>query len=119
MSLLLQISVVLATTLACGWIAQRLGQTRAIGEVFGGILIGPSVFGRFAPEVSGRLFPPGSLGALDLLSTTGLVLFLFLIGSELDRGHLRRESSTAVFASIMSILLPFSIAVLAAPLLIQ
>jgi len=117
--LLLQMTVVLATSLVCGWIASKLGQARVIGEIFGGILLGPSMLGRVAPEFSSRIFAPNSLGSLDVLSTVGLVLFLFLIGSDLDYEHLRRQKTTAIFSSLMSILLPFSMAILAAPLLLE
>ena len=82
--LLIQMAVVLLTALGCGWIARRLGQARVIGEIVGGILVGPSVLGRFAPHIAIRLFPPVSLASFEILSTIGLVLFLFLIGSELD-----------------------------------
>jgi Kef-type K+ transport system membrane component KefB len=52
-----------------------------------------------------------------VLSTVGLVLFLFLIGSELDYEHLRQQKTTATLSSLMSIILPFGMAVLAAPIL--
>jgi len=109
--LLIQMSTVLLTALLCGWVARRLGQARVIGEIVGGIMVGPSVFGRFAPDASARLFPQSSLGAFEVLSTIGLVLFLFLIGSELDFEHLRRQRGTALLASAMSILFPFVIAI--------
>ena len=109
--LLVQMSAVLLTALFCGWLARRLGQARVIGEIAGGILIGPSFFGRFAPGASAWLFPQNSLGSLDVLSTIGLVLFLFLIGGELDYEHLRRQRGTALLASAMSILFPFAMAI--------
>lgn len=105
--LLVQMSTVLLTALVCGWVARRLGQARVIGEIVGGILLGPSVFGRFAPGASARLFPQNSLGALEVLSTIGLVLFLFLVGSELDLEHLRSQKGTALLSSAMGILIPF------------
>jgi Kef-type K+ transport system membrane component KefB len=118
MSLLIfQMSVVLLISQGCGRLARMLGQTQVIGEIFGGILIGPSVFGRFAPNFFVHLFPPASLGSLESLSTVGLILFLFLIGSELDYEHLRRQKATATLASLSSILLPFGMALLSAPLL--
>ena len=113
--LLLQMTVVLLVTLFCGWIARRLGQARVIGEIAGGILLGPSALGRIAPHASARLFPQNSLGPFDVLSTVGLILFLFLIGSQLDVEHLRRNRSTATLASGMSILLPFLMAAALAP----
>lgn len=52
--LLIQMAVVLFTALVCGWIAQKLGQPRVIGEMVGGILLGPSFFGRAAPQMFAR-----------------------------------------------------------------
>lgn len=112
--LLVQMTAVLLTTLLCGWMARRLGRARVIGEIIGGILIGPSAFGRVAPHASAMLFPPASLGSFEVLSTVGLILFLFLIGSELDYKHLRQQKRTTVLASSMSILFPFAMAAIAA-----
>jgi len=112
--LLLQMSIVLLVALACGLLARKLGQPRVIGEIIGGILIGPSVFGRFAPHLSAELFPQSSLAQLELLSTVGLVLFLFLIGMELDSAHLHRQRATALAAGGISIVLPFAMAALLA-----
>jgi Kef-type K+ transport system membrane component KefB len=112
--LLIQMTTVLLTALLCGWVARKLGQARVIGEIAGGILIGPSVFGRLAPHASGILFPQSSFGSFEVLSTIGLILFLFLIGSELDYASLRRQRTTAILASSMSILFPFIMAAIAA-----
>ncbi len=112
--LLTQMAIVLLITVACGWLALKVGQARVIGEIIGGILVGPSVFGRFAPHFSATLFPPSSLGPFETLSTVGLVLFLFLIGMELEYEHLVRQRATAIMASGMSILLPFGMGALLA-----
>ena len=77
--LLLQITMVLLVTLACGSLARRLGQARVIGEIIGGLLLGPSVFGRLAPQVSQRLFPASFAGPFEVLSTTGLIFFFFVM----------------------------------------
>lgn len=112
--LLIQMVVVLLTALLCGWIALKLGQARVIGEIIGGILLGPSVFGHIAPQAAATLFPQSSFGAFETLSTLGLILFLFLIGSELDYEHLRSQKNTVTFASALSILVPFLMAALLA-----
>jgi Kef-type K+ transport system membrane component KefB len=112
--LLLQMTVVLLVALLCGWVARKLGQARVVGEIIGGILVGPSVFGRFAPHAAQTLFPVSSLGSFEVLSTIGLILFLFLIGSELDYAHLQRQRKTAVFASAASIFFPFLVGALVA-----
>src|ERR1700685_1314581 len=112
--LLTQMAIVLLITVACGWLALKVGQARVIGEIIGGILVGPSVFGRFAPHLSATIFPVSSLGPFETLSTVGLVLFLFLIGMELDYEQLASQRATAIAASGMSILLPFAMGALLA-----
>ncbi len=112
--LLTQMAIILLITVTCGWLALKVGQARVIGEIIGGILIGPSVFGRLAPHLSAHLFPVSSFGPFETLSTVGLVLFLFLIGMELDYEQLYRQRVTALIASGMSILLPFAMAALLA-----
>lgn len=107
-------AIVLLVTVACGWLALNVGHARVIGEIIGGILVGPSVFGRFAPHLSAKIFPASSLGPFETLSTVGLVLFLFLIGMELDYEQLVRHRVTATMASGMSILLPFGMGALLA-----
>lgn len=117
--LLLQMAAVVMMALVCGWIAGKLGQARVIGEMVGGILLGPSVLGRLSPQVSASLFPQSSFGSLEVLSTVGLILFLFLIGSELEYELLLRQRWAAAAGSAMSMLLPFTMAGLAAPFLLR
>ena len=112
--LLLQMSIVLVVTVLCGWLALKLGQSRVIGEIIGGILLGPSVLGRISPRTSIALFPPDSLRTLETLSTIGLILFLFLIGMELDYAQLYRQRKLAVLSSATSIVIPFLAAILLA-----
>ncbi|MGA9246331.1 MAG: cation:proton antiporter [Silvibacterium sp.] len=114
--LLVQMAVVLLTALLCGSVARRLGQARVIGEIVGGILLGPSVFGRLAPHALAALFPPNSLGSFEILSSVGLVLFLFLVGSELDYEHLRERKTATMLTSTLSILLLFAMTAVVAPL---
>ena len=105
------------TTLTGGWLARKLGQSRVIGEMVGGILLGPSVFGKLAPKATNALFPKASFATYEILFTAGLVLFLFLIGMELDYEMLYRQRKTALLAGSASILLPFALgAALAHPL---
>jgi Kef-type K+ transport system membrane component KefB len=113
--LLIQMAAVLLVAILSGWLARRLGQPRVIGEIVGGIMLGPSVFGRVAPQAFLNAFPQASFAGLEVLSTIGLVLFLFLIGTELNYKHLQERRGTALLASAMSILLPFVIAIALAP----
>ncbi len=112
--LLMQMSIILGVTIVCGWLARKLGQSRVIGEIIGGILLGPSVLGRISPHGSSVLFPAASLHSLEMLSTVGLILFLFLVGMELDYEQLSRERKTAVISSGASIFVPFAMGALLA-----
>ena len=105
--LFVQMAVVLLVTLACGWLACRMGQSRVIGEIIGGILLGPSVLGHLSNDASLRLFPAASLGTIDQLSSLGLVIYMFLVGMELDLDKIRGQKKMAIVVSATSIVIPF------------
>src|SRR3989441_12716266 len=106
-TLLLQIGVILVLARALGWIFHRFHQPRVVGEMAAGILLGPSLLGWIAPRLSASLFPPESLSLLELSSQVGLVLFMFLIGLDLDTGELWKLGRVAIAVSIASIATPF------------
>jgi Kef-type K+ transport system membrane component KefB len=102
--LLLQITVILIVAKLTAALVARAGQPAVIGEMIGGLLLGPSVFGWLAPSVHRAVFPAGSTGALQLLSQIGVILFMFLVGCELDLTRVRAPlrglpSSSATRAS--------------------
>ena len=82
--LLLQIIVIIVVAKLFGAIFRRLGQPPVMGEMVAGITLGPSVLGFAAPEISAFLFPATSLGTLGVLSQIGVVLFMFIVGMEVD-----------------------------------
>ena len=109
-----EILVVIATARLLGVALRAVGQPQVMGEVLGGIILGPSFLGWVAPGLSAALFPPASLPYLKVLSEYGIVLFMFLIGLELDPKLLRGRGHTAIFISHASIILPFALGVLLA-----
>ena len=88
--LLLQIVVVLGVARAVGALFARIGQQAVIGEIAAGVLLGPSLFGALAPGAFAGLFPAASMGNLQLLSQVGLLLFMFVVGMELDLHRVRK-----------------------------
>lgn len=78
-----------------------------MGEMIAGIALGPSVLGLLSPQTMAFLFPPSSMPTLSLLSQIGVVLFMFVVGMELDIQHLREKASAAVLVSHASIVVPF------------
>ena len=108
---LLQLLVVLVATRACGLAVRPLGQPHVVGEMLAGILLGPSFLGLLAPTLAADLFPASSLGILSALSQVGMVLYMFLIGMELDYAALQAGRHTAVLTSHVSIVVPFTLGV--------
>jgi Kef-type K+ transport system membrane component KefB len=105
--LILQIGIILVAARLIGWLFRKLHQPRVVGEMFAGILLGPSLLGRIAPDISAAVFPPDSLGYLNALSQVGLLLFMFLVGCEVDLKQLRKLGRAAVITSNVSIIVPF------------
>jgi Kef-type K+ transport system membrane component KefB len=108
-SLILQIAVIMAVSRLVGWFFQKLKQPAVVGEMFGGIMLGPSLFGWFAPRMSTVLFPPATLGPLNGLSQLGVVVYMFLVGLGLNHKALKDQGHTAVLTSHVSIVLPFAL----------
>lgn len=107
--LLAQIVTIIFTARFFGWICQKIGQPTVIGEIIAGIVLGPSLIGMYFPEFSATLFPTASLGNLQFLSQIGLILFMFVIGMELDIKVLKNKAHDAVVISHASIIIPFAL----------
>jgi Kef-type K+ transport system membrane component KefB len=109
--LLLQVIVVIVAARMFGALFLKLGQPAVIGEMVAGIALGPSLLGMFSPEAQAFLFPAASLDPLRLLSQVGVILFMFVVGIDLDVQHLRRQAHAAVLVSHASIIVPFFLGV--------
>jgi len=109
--LLLQIIVIIAATQLLGSVFKKIGQPAVIGETVAGILLGPSLLGLLFPSVFHFIFPVESLQNLRFLSQIGLILFMFIVGMELDTGLLRKQAFEAVIISHASILIPFALGI--------
>ena len=109
--LLLQIITIIIVARFFGWIFRKIGQPTVIGEIIAGIFLGPSLIGMYFPEYSSLLFPKESLGNLQFLSQIGLILFMFVIGMELDLKVLKNKAKEAVVISHASIVIPFTLGI--------
>ena len=107
--LLIQIVTIVLVARVFGWFFQKIGQPSVIGEIIAGIVLGPSLFGAYFPEFSAALFPSASLGNLNLLAQIGLILFMFVIGMELDLKVIKNKAGDAVVISHASIVIPFAL----------
>lgn len=111
--LFLQLIVILIATRVVGTLFVKIGQPAVVGEMFAGVLLGPSLLGLLLPGAFGFVFPAPSLGTLKLFSQIGVCLFLFVVGMELDVRHLRGRAQTAVMVSHAGILFPYFLGVAA------
>ena len=109
--LLAQIVTIIIVARFFGWLFRKIGQPTVIGEIIAGIVLGPSLLGLYFPEFSLALFPLQSLGNLQFLSQIGLILFMFVIGMELDLKVLKNKANDAVVISHASIIIPFTLGI--------
>lgn len=109
--LLLQIITIILTARIFGFLFKKIGQPTVIGEIIAGIFLGPSFMGLFFPEFSLFLFPKSSLSNLQFISQIGLILFMFIVGMELDLSTLKKKAHEAVIISHASIVFPFALGI--------
>ncbi len=109
--LLAQIITIIVIARFFGWIFRKMGQPSVIGEIIAGIFLGPSLLGMYFPDFSASLFPVESLGNLQFLSQIGLILFMFIIGMELDLKVLKNRANEAIVISHASIVIPFALGI--------
>jgi len=105
---------VIALGLALGRVCRWIGQPPVIGEVIAGILLGPSVLGAVWPDAMHALIPakaadPNGLvpAAVKAVAQIGVVLYMFLVGLELNAARLKKQAAAAVAVSHAGILAPF------------
>ncbi|WP_020503187.1 cation:proton antiporter [Lamprocystis purpurea] len=106
---LLQLTVIILAARLGGGIAQRLGQSPAVGEIIVGILLGPSLFGLLAPAVFAYVFRSVPPAPMQMLSQIGLILLMFQIGLEFDFAHLldRQHRRAVTYIATASMVAPF------------
>jgi Kef-type K+ transport system membrane component KefB len=92
-----------------GRLAQRFHQPAVVGEIIGGILLGPSALGLLPGDITGRLFPAEARPLLSAIAQIGLLLFMFMIGWEFDLGLLRKRRTAAAAVSLSSVVLAFGL----------
>ena len=98
-----------------GELLERFGQPAVMGQIIGGMLLGPSVLGALFPGLQHTLFPadPGQKAMLDAVSQLGILLLLLLTGMETDLSVIRNCRRTAFSVSVAGIAIPFACGLLA------
>lgn len=110
----LTLIVVIAFARFVGFLFRKIGQPPVMGEVLGGIILGPSLFGYFFPVATSFLFHTDSLVFLKHMAEIGICLYLFVMGLEIDLPRLQKSARSAVLISQLSIIVPFALGILLA-----
>jgi Kef-type K+ transport system membrane component KefB len=111
LSVLLALTVIMLTARAVGYLFSKINQPSVIGEVVGGLLLGPSLLGRIAPDLQALLLPAEAAPILSVISQLGVILYMFLVGLELDLGLLRTSVARTITISLAAIVVPFVLGV--------
>ncbi len=106
--LLAQIIAIVAISRGIGLFTRRLSQPLVVAEMVAGIALGPSVLGIVWPDAAAALFPASSLPSLKLVSQLGLIVFMFLVGLELDGRLLRGRALGAGVVGLSGVMVPFA-----------
>lgn len=115
---LLQLAIIVLAARAGGRLAQRWGQSAAVGEIITGILLGPSLFGALAPEAFRLVFRSAAPEPMLIMSQVGLLLLMFQIGLEFDFAHLneKQHRRSVLAVSVAGLIAPFALGLLFASL---
>ncbi len=112
MRFLAQLAVMLATGICLGQLARKVGLPAVLGELVGGIFLGPTLFGTLFPDLHHLLFHGQTTAiAREAFLKLGLILFLFVTGTELNLLHMRQRRRPILLTSLCGILLPFVVGV--------
>lgn len=106
---LIQLALIIGAARLFGNLFQRMRQPAVCGEIAAGLILGPSLFGRFFPDLSQRVFSSTVNPVFSIMSQIGLVLLMFLVGLEFEFSHLKKNRAAALSVSLAGIVLPFAL----------
>lgn len=107
----IDIAVIVVVARLMGALFRRLRQPPVIGEILAGIALGPSLLGQLPGDLPNLLFPEDVRPFLRVVAQLGLVIFMFIVGLELDVALIRGKERTAAVISLSSVVLPFGLGV--------
>ncbi|HMF17202.1 MAG TPA: cation:proton antiporter [Gemmataceae bacterium] len=108
---LIHLLLTLTAVVALGWflgvLLRHLGQPPVIGEVIAGIVLGPSVLGQLSPEAASFLLPESVAPFLSVIAQLGVIIYMFLIGLELNLDSLKDSTQATITIAHAGIAIPF------------
>lgn len=109
---LVQVFILMACARGFGELLRRWKQPALTGEILVGIVLGPTIMGRFLPELQHALFPPEAIqqAMLETLAWVGVLFLLLDSGLELDFSIAWRQRSSALVIALSDIVVPMAVA---------
>jgi|ERR1700733_2356718 len=107
-SVLIQLTIIILSARCANALSRRIGQPGAVGEIVAGLLLGPSLFGYVAPDLSQFVFKSSAATPIAIISQIGLILLMFQIGSDFEFSHLgnARNRKIAISIATVSVITP-------------
>jgi Kef-type K+ transport system membrane component KefB len=115
----LAIAIIVIAGRIAGRLVLRIGQPRVIGEIFMGIMLGPTLLGQLAPEQQRSIFMPALVPYLSGIASVGVAIFMFLVGFEVSFGRLRSAGRAVGMIGLSMIAIPVACGMLVALLLVE
>jgi len=111
LNFLIIVSVILISSRLLGEVFRKFKQPVVIGEILAGIIIGPSLLGSVFPDLFKQVFlsQPRAYGAFDGLANVGVIMLMFIAGTEVDLKQIRKQGKQAASISLMGLLFPFAL----------
>ncbi|MFE1886951.1 cation:proton antiporter domain-containing protein [Streptomyces diastatochromogenes] len=115
-AVLVDIAIVLVLGAALLRVSRFARQPAVVGEILAGVALGPSLLGLLPGDLTVRVFPPEARPFLSAIAQVGLLLFMFVLGWEIEPKQLRGSKRTIAAVSLGSITVPFALGIGAAAL---
>ncbi|MBB4101386.1 cation:proton antiporter [Sphingomonas kyeonggiensis] len=115
----LQLAIIILACRVVGWLGQKLlKQPQVVGEMIAGVVLGPSLFGLFFPDLQLAIFPKETRNVLYTGAQLGVGLYMFMVGLTLNLDHFKSKAKSAAGVSAAGIVAPFLLAALITPFLL-
>ncbi len=102
------LAIIIGSARIFGWLFGKVGQPPVVGEILAGVILGPSLLGRFYPGTIQAMLTPKTTAVLSAMAQVGLVLLMLLIGLEFPFDRLRHAARASTFVAVAGIAVPFA-----------
>lgn len=110
-TIFLSLCVLLTMARICGEVARKLNQPSVFGELLAGVILGPTLLGRFFPGLMESIFP--ATGSVTIVVkgfvAVSIALFLLVAGMEVDLSSIWRQGKSALYVSVAGVMVPFAL----------